>query len=252
LIDALWGERPPAAAVSGLQVHAHGLRQRPPAERIEREGPGYRLGVESGELVAELEALVSDHGSRKRLCSQSMVALYRSERQAEALDVFQRARRTMHDELWIEPEPSLQRLQRAILEQDPAPAVEPAELRARRHLPAPATTLVGRKAELAELAALLRHGSRLVTLTGAGGIGKTRLALQAGHDLADGFADGVHFVDLAHLTDPELVPGTIAGVLGLATQRDEPAAAALRAFLARRQTLMLLDNFEWSTPRLRW
>jgi predicted ATPase len=197
-----------------------------------------------GDLVAELEALVSEHPSRERLCGQLMVALYRSDRQAEALEVFQRARRAMRDELGIEPGPALQAVQRAILKQDPALAVEPAELRARRHLPAPATSLVGREAELAELASLLRDGSRLVTLTGAGGIGKTRLALQAGHNLAEAFADGVHFVDLSHLTDPELVPGTIAGALGLASQRDGTPVAALCAFLGGRRTLLLLDNFE--------
>jgi predicted ATPase/DNA-binding SARP family transcriptional activator len=324
LIDALWGERPPTAAVNALQVHVHGLRQRLPSGRIERQGPGYRLNIRSGELdaelfellvargrselargdagqaassfrealelwrgpayedvryeaftqaetarldeprlatledrlesdlalgrhddlVGELVALVSEHPSRERLCGQLMVALYRSDRQAEALEVFQTARRALHDELGIEPGPALQGLQRAILEQDPALAVESAELRARRHLPAHATALVGREAELAELAALLRDGSRLVTLTGAGGIGKTRLALQTGRDLAEAFDDGVYFVDLAHLTDPNLVPGTIASVLGLATQRDENPAGALRAFLGARQTLLLLDNFE--------
>ena len=140
---------------------------------------------------------MSEHGSRERLCGQLMVALYRSDRQAEALEAFQNARRAMREDLGIEPGPALQALQRAILEQDAALAVEPVELRARRHLPAPATSIVGREAELAELAALLRDGSRLVTLTGAGGIGKTRLALQIGRDLAEAFADGVHFVDLA-------------------------------------------------------
>jgi predicted ATPase/DNA-binding SARP family transcriptional activator len=324
LIDALWAERPPARAANALQVYVHGLRQRLAPERVEREGPGYRLHVgpgeldaerfellvargrselaggeadaaasslrealglwrgpafedvryesfaqteigqleelrlaaledriesdlalgRHGELVPELEALVAEHGSRERLCGQLMLALYRSDRQAEALEVFQRARHAMRDELGIEPGPALQGLQRAILEQDAALAVESAELRARRHLPALATALVGRRPELAELAALVRGGARLVTLTGAGGIGKTRLALQAGRDLADAFVDGVHFVDLSHLTDPELVPVTIAGVLGLTSQRDQPTAAQLRAYLGGRLTLLLLDNFE--------
>jgi len=200
------------------------------------------------ELVPELEALVSEHAARERLWGALMLALYRSDRQAEAIELFGRARRAMLEELGIEPGPVLQELQQSILRQDAALTVEPPELRARRHLPAPETPLVGRAAELAELMALLRGGSRLVTLTGAGGVGKTRLALRAAHDLAEAFRDGVYFVDLAHLTGAELVPEAIAGALGLGTQRDEPAAAALQGFLASRQVLLLLDNFEVVDP----
>jgi predicted ATPase/DNA-binding SARP family transcriptional activator len=196
------------------------------------------------ELVPELQGLVAEHSSRERLCGQLMLALYRSDRQAEALDVFSRARRAMREELGLEPGRGLQALQRAILEHDATLALEPPKARGGRQVPTATTPLVGREAELAELAALLRGGSRLVTLTGAGGIGKTRLALQVGHALAEAFADGVHFVDLSHLADPELVPGAIADVLGLAAQRDEPPVAALQAFLSARQTLLLLDNFE--------
>ena len=95
--------------------------------------------------------------------------------------------------------------------------------------------------------------SRLVTLTGAGGIGKTRLALQVGHELAEAFADGVYFVDLSHLTDPELVPDAIAGVLGLATQRDEPPAAArARRSSAGARPCCCSTTSRWSTPRPRW
>ena len=324
LIDALWGDRPPATAVNALQVHVHGLRQRLGSERIETEGLGYRLRLEPGELdlerfellaargrselaageadaaaatfrealglwrgpayedvryeefaqaevgrleelrlaaledrietdlalgrhrelVSELEGLVSEHESRERLSGQLMLALYRSDRQAEALELFGRTRTALLDELGLEPGPALQELQQAILRQDSALAVEPPELRRRRHLPAPETPLVGRAAELAELVALLRGGSRLVTLTGAGGVGKTRLALRTGHELAEAFADGVYFVDLSHLTDAELVPEAMAGALGLGTQRAEPPAAALQAFLVERQVLLLLDNFE--------
>jgi predicted ATPase/DNA-binding SARP family transcriptional activator len=189
------------------------------------------------ELVPELEALVAEHPSRERLCGQLMLALYRSDRQAAALEVFSRAREALHEQLGLDPGPALQELQQAILRQDAALAVEPSELRARRHLPAPETPLVGRGAELAELDALLRGGSRLVTLTGAGGIGKTRLALQAAHDQASALADGVYFVDLAHLNDPDLVPDAIASTLG--TQRDE-----LQTFLREKRILLLLDNFE--------
>jgi predicted ATPase/DNA-binding SARP family transcriptional activator len=189
------------------------------------------------ELVAELEALVSEHAGRERLSGQLMLALYRSDRQAAALEVFARAREAMRDELGLEPGPALQELQAAILRQDSGLVVEPPELRARRRLPAPETPLVGRGAELAELTELVRGGARLVTLTGAGGIGKTRLALRAGHELAADFADGVFFVDLSRLTDPDLVPDAIDSVLG--TKRGE-----LETFLQDRRLLLVFDNFE--------
>jgi predicted ATPase/DNA-binding SARP family transcriptional activator len=187
------------------------------------------------DLVPELEALVAEHTRRERLAGQLMLALYRSGRQAAALEVFQRVRAAMRDELGLVPGPALQELQRAILRHDAGLVVEPSA--APRRLPAPETPLVGRGAELAELAGLLRGGTRLVTLTGAGGIGKTRLALQTGQELADAFADGAWFVDLSHVTDPGLVGDEIAGVLGLSTQ-------PLEAFLRDRQVLLLLDNFE--------
>jgi predicted ATPase len=150
-------------------------------------------------------------------------------------------RAAMRDTLGLEPGPALQELQQAILRQDAALDLAPS---APRRLPAPETPLVGRGAELAELAELMRGGSRLVTLTGAGGIGKTRLALQTAHELADAFDGGAYFVDLSPLTDPELVPDAIAGVLELSPQRDEPVAAAMQAFLGTRRVLLLLDNFE--------
>jgi predicted ATPase/DNA-binding SARP family transcriptional activator len=196
------------------------------------------------ELVAELEALVAEHASRERVCGQLMLALYRSDQQAAALEAFRAATRAMRDELGIDPGPTLQELQQAILRHDPALAFEPPESRARRHLPAPETPLVGREAEIGELVELLQGGQRLVTLTGAGGIGKTRLALQVALDLAEAFADGVYFVDLSHLSDAGLAPDAIATVLGLATQRDESPATAVESFLGDRQTLLLLDNFE--------
>jgi predicted ATPase/DNA-binding SARP family transcriptional activator len=196
------------------------------------------------DLVAELEALVAEHTSRERLCGQLMLALYRSDRQAAALEAFRVATRAMQEELGIDPGPALQELQQSILRHDPALAFEPPEARARRRLPAPETPIVGREAELSELVELFGGGQRLITLTGAGGIGKTRLALGVGHALAESFADGVYFVDLSHLTDPELVPDAIATVLGLATQREESPAAAVEAFLSGREALLLLDNFE--------
>jgi predicted ATPase/DNA-binding SARP family transcriptional activator len=210
-------------------------------DRIDAE---LAIGRHEG-LVAELERLAAEQPLRERRHRQLMLALYRSGRQAEALDAYGAARRVLDEELGLEPSPELQALQKAILRQDAALRVEPAELRARRHLPAPPTALVGRRRELDELGALLRSdGVRLLTLTGPGGTGKTRLALQVAHDLADAFGDGVYFVDLAHLRDPGLVPSAIARALTVDERADESLPETLEAHLRPRRLLLLLDNFE--------
>ena len=105
------------------------------------------------------------------------------------------------------------------------------------NLPALATELVGREQELAELTEIVRCG-RLVTLTGAGGSGKTRLAIEVAGRLVDDFPDGVYLVDLSALRDPELVPSAIADVLAL---KD---AAELEERLRGQRLLLVLDNFE--------
>src|SRR5436309_11656809 len=116
-----------------------------------------------GQLVGELEALVTAHPLRERLRAQLMLALHRSGRQADALAVYQRARRTLVDELGIEPGEALRRLERAILAQDPSLHVHQGA--APRRLPTPPTPLLGREAELEQLAALIRDdATRLVTL----------------------------------------------------------------------------------------
>lgn len=196
------------------------------------------------DLVGELEALVAEQPLRERLRGQLMLALYRSGRQADALAAYQHARHTLLEGLGLEPSPQLRELEAAILRQDAALDVEPAELRARRHLPAPATALVGREQELSEIVTLLREKTpRLLTLTGPGGTGKTRLGLQAAADAADSFADGVYFVGLAPLGHAELAAATIAQALGLQSG-EQTALAGIKAHIRNRQLLLLLDNFE--------
>jgi predicted ATPase len=126
-----------------------------------------------------------------------------------------------------------------------APAVPP------NNLPAQLTSFVGREAELAAIRRLLTTGAdatRLLTLTGPGGSGKTRLALEvASRMLAehpDSFADGIFAVTLTHVSDPELAPAAIAGVLGVKEQADKTALQSLSQWLQEKQALLILDNFE--------
>ena len=117
-------------------------------------------------------------------------------------------------------------------------------LDARPHnLPAQLTRLIGRDADVAALRDLLRE-SRLATITGPGGLGKTRLALHVAVELLDGFADGACLVDLSPIADPALVPEAIAVALGVAETPDIPISVALREALTERELLLVLDNFE--------
>ena len=112
-----------------------------------------------------------------------------------------------------------------------------------RNLPAQVSSFIGREAELAEVHALV-GGLRLVTLTGAGGAGKTRLALQVAAGLAESAGDGVWFADLAPLGDPDLVAVTVAHVLGVREEPGRPVTGTLVAAVGGRSLLVLLDNCE--------
>jgi predicted ATPase/DNA-binding SARP family transcriptional activator len=198
-----------------------------------------------GRLVAELEQLVVQHPLREHLRGQLMLALYRSGRQVEALALYRQTHATLADELGIEPAPELQQLERAILGQDVALDVAPEAMPplrpGARGLPDHGTSFVGRDRELAALQVLLgRPDARLVTLTGPGGAGKTRLAVEATRALPGPAA----FVDLSAIRDAGVVAGAIAGTLGLREVAPEDALPALVSHLRGSRRILVLDNFE--------
>jgi predicted ATPase/DNA-binding SARP family transcriptional activator len=339
LIDELWGEHPPASAVSALHVYLSKLRDLL-GDLVVRETAGYSLRAEAleldcwefdalvdqarsdsrqaqallgkalglfrgdplcdvacegsvaqwrraleekrlqalmqrveadlaagaaGELVAELESLVSAQPFKERVWGQLMLALYRSGRQADALDAFARARRTFAAELGMEPGEQLGRLHAQMLEHDRLLLIPPGgddvseELTTGRPvatpdrrgsgLPGAVTKLVGREPELALLQALLADPEvREVTLIGTGGVGKTRLSLALARRLEPEYRDGAVFVRLERLTDPALVAAEIAGALGHRDGSDGPGADGLGRYLRDREMLLVVDNFEHLLP----
>ena len=189
------------------------------------------------QVVAELEQLAAAHPLRERLTRQLMLALYRSGRQADALSVYRGARDVLRDELGLEPSAELREFEAAVLRQDASLDLPRPEPVAASRLPAPATTLIGRRAEIDAITSLLRNEARLVTITGPGGAGKTRVALQAAHEFAAGSGAAAVFVDLAAIRDPERVPVAVAEALELEETTLEDA-------LRKSAFLLLLDNFE--------
>jgi predicted ATPase/class 3 adenylate cyclase/Tfp pilus assembly protein PilF len=121
--------------------------------------------------------------------------------------------------------------------------------RHRHNLPAQLTGLIGREREVTEVCTLLRTPAvRLLTLSGPGGSGKTRLALQAAAELLDNFPDGVFFVNLAPISAPELVAGAITQTLGIRETAGRPLLDGLNDYLREKNMLLLLDNFEQVSP----
>jgi predicted ATPase/DNA-binding SARP family transcriptional activator len=217
------------------------LRLRALEQRIEAD---LALG-RAGDVVAELEALVAEHPLREGFWRQLMLALYRTGRQSEALRAYRRAGDHLRDELGLEPGVALQRLEQAILVQDELLDVEEQPVAAAPTvtvLPKPLTSFVGREREVAEVRGLLER-ARLVSLTGAGGTGKTRLALETAAR-ASAAVEGVWLVELAGLVDPTLVPGAVASALGLHEETDRSTEAILIEALADRDCILVVDNCE--------
>jgi predicted ATPase/DNA-binding winged helix-turn-helix (wHTH) protein len=325
LVDGLWGEEPPASARHLVRVYVSRLRallaETAGPERIVREGSGYALRVDPGELdaerfeaavrdaralaaqepgvaerilsaamrlwrgapyadllepppvvheqaahledlhrdalqtwvdvrlrlgrhrelVPELARIAADQPYDEALHAQLMLALYRCYRQADALAAARELGARLRDDLGIDPSPEIRELYRDILLQAPHLSLESPEPPG--NLPVRLTSFVGRTRELREVVALL-GACRLVTLTGPGGIGKTRLALEAARQQRSRFPAGTWWVDLARVSEPETVLDQLAGAIGVAPVPGTSLLEAVVRALGRRRVLLVLDNCE--------
>jgi len=205
-------------------------------------------------LAGELGDLVGRHPLRERLRAAHMLALYRTGRQADAVHSYGELRGRLADELGLDPGPGLVALYQAILQQAPGllgvPAPPTLAARPRTNVPAQLTGLVGRTEAVAELRALL-HDHRLVTLTGPGGVGKTRLALETAAQSADAFPDGVWLAELAGPGSARPGPAgsaspadQVLAVLGIRDDSSLDPADRLADALRGSRMLLILDNCE--------
>jgi predicted ATPase/DNA-binding SARP family transcriptional activator len=228
-------------------------------EELRMEALEHRVDIEladgrSKELVAELRQLIAAHPYRERLRAQLMLALYRAGRQAEALEAYQDARNVLVEQLGIEPGDDLRDLHRAILAHDADLSARSATS-ARSHrrpqtarayrVPVPPNPTVGREGDVRLVVERLRAlPTRLLTLVGAGGVGKTRLAIEAANLLEPDFTDGACFVSLAPMRRPEDVPTATVIALGIHVLAHESPQQAVERFLQAKRLLLIADNFE--------
>ncbi|MFI8946712.1 BTAD domain-containing putative transcriptional regulator [Streptomyces sp. NPDC053750] len=234
-------------------AHLEELRLTALEERAEA-----RLEVgELGALAVELGDLVARHPLRERLRCAHMRALYGTGRQNEALTTYADLRTHLREELGLDPGPEIAELHRRILEQDSALVTAPGTP-PRTNLPAQISELVGREEAIAQVQALLKS-ARLITLTGPGGVGKTRLAVETAGRVAADHPDGVWLVELAGLDRTATAPGAdrlVETVTAALDVRDDTAqgmprsgtpadpAERLAGVLRARRTLLVLDNCE--------
>jgi predicted ATPase/DNA-binding SARP family transcriptional activator len=242
------------------------------------------LGRGAG-LVAEVEELATEHPLRERLRGQLMRALYAAGRQADALAVFEDTRSALADALGVDPSPALAAVHLAILRAElpdgppQAPRVQavPAAAAARSDPPAPApwagrphnlpaqfTSFVGRDDELERVARRLLDEARLITLTGPGGAGKTRLSVEVGAAVADHVPDGVWFVPLAPVRDAADVAQAVLSAVDpqdgawLADPLEAARLAAMEPLdrlgevLSALSLVLVLDNCEHVLDAVAW
>ncbi|MEU4495957.1 BTAD domain-containing putative transcriptional regulator [Streptomyces sp. NPDC023998] len=212
------------------------------------------------DVVSELITLTAAHPLRERLRRQLMLALYRCDRQAEALAVYHDTRHTLIEQLGIEPGTALRELHGLVLAADPSLSAPPAEPGPRTsavrpaQLPSDLADFTGREVETAELSAVLSDESGtavpVAVLTGMGGAGKTTLAVHVAHKVSDDFPDGQLYVDLRGVDGTPACPAAVlGGFLRALGEKDQgmpdslaERAALYRSILSRRRILVVVDN----------
>ncbi|SON63433.1 Putative HTH-type transcriptional regulator [Mycobacterium simulans] len=210
------------------------------------------------ELLVELTAAHAASPLDERLGGQLMLAQYRGGRQADALETYRQMRKRLVDELGVEPGPSLRKVRQQILTGDEAnrrqqsraeslvrAVVSPGPNfdRSRSGLPRRATSFVGHEQEVKRAVDALRAGP-LVTLTGVGGVGKTRLAIEVARHEEERFSDGVAICELAPVEHGGAIGHTVATALRLRQQSHMDIEESVVEYLRARQVLLVVDNCE--------
>jgi predicted ATPase/DNA-binding SARP family transcriptional activator len=219
-------------AVAGEALRLEDLRAEAAEQRAETL---LELG-RAAEAASSMQLLTGEPVFRERPVAIRMRALARDGRHAEALEAFDRFRRLLDDELGLLPSPALQAVQRAVLRHEGASLLAPT-------VGLPGNSFVGRDAEVARVIWLLER-SRLVTLTGPGGVGKTRLALHVAAKAADRYPDGIFVCELAGVSAPQDVTAAVASTLQLDEQEDRRLIDRVVEVLRPKRALVLFDNCE--------
>ncbi|MEN3357200.1 MAG: hypothetical protein V7637_1182 [Mycobacteriales bacterium] len=208
-----------------------------------RLGDGLRAAGRPAEAEAALEGALAGDSLHEPALRSLLRVLAEQGRRSAALLRYERARDALRSAYGTDPDPETRRLYRELLVGGAQDAADGAAVAGRHNLPAAVTSFVGRDRELAQVHRLLRR-SRLLTLTGPGGAGKTRLAQAAGRREAATMADGAWHVDLVPVRDRHLVADTVAVAVGLPPAAGRDPLRALVHQLARRRLVVILDNCE--------
>jgi len=197
------------------------------------------------ELLGELVATAQEHPLDERVAGQLMLAQYFSGRQADALETYRRVRNRLVDELGVDPGPKLRHVHEQILagdQEQPIRMTPPPVRQATTHIPRRATSLIGRERQVGAIADTLSEAS-LITLTGVGGVGKTRLALEVAERSHERFDDGAVFCELAPVDNGAALGHAVAASLRLQEQPGLGIEATVE-YLRGHELLLVLDNCE--------